>query len=127
MRVKIDTKEMFHVICMEEEILSANMSAEMMEIIRKKQMDDTKSIILNCKSLGKIDVDALKSIKKIKEETYSAGKSFVLCSVIPELKSSIEDMYGEEIHITPTESEAWDIVQMEEIERELGLGDEESL
>ena len=72
MRVKIDTKEMFHVICTEEEILSANMSAEMMEIIRKKQMDDTKSIILNCKSLGKIDVDALKSIKKIKEETYSA-------------------------------------------------------
>ena len=29
MRVKIDTKEMFHVICIEEEILSANMSADL--------------------------------------------------------------------------------------------------
>jgi len=28
------------------------------------------------------------------------------------------------INITPTESEAWDIVQMEEIERELGLDTE---
>jgi hypothetical protein len=30
------------------------------------------------------------------------------------------------MNITPTESEAWDIVQMEEIERELLDGEEES-
>jgi hypothetical protein len=29
------------------------------------------------------------------------------------------------MNITPTESEAWDIVQMEEIERELMEGEEE--
>jgi hypothetical protein len=30
------------------------------------------------------------------------------------------------MNVTPTESEAWDIVQMEEIERELLGGDEET-
>jgi hypothetical protein len=36
------------------------------------------------------------------------------------LQKSIDDSeYAEMMNITPTETEAWDIVQMEEIEREL--------
>jgi hypothetical protein len=40
----------------------------------------------------------------------------------------VKDMFGkdellDQLNVVPTESEAWDIVQMEEIERELLGGD----
>jgi hypothetical protein len=45
-----------------------------------------------------------------------------------ELQDSVEDFLDQHamlelMNVTPTESEAWDILQMEEIEREL-MGDE---
>ncbi len=53
--------------------------------------------------------------------------SFVICR----LQKSVEDFLDqhellEMMNVTPTESEAWDIVQMEEIERELLDGEDET-
>ena len=51
---------------------------------------------------------------------YENGLSFVICC----LEKSLEEWLDkaellELMNVTPTESEAWDIIQMEEIEREL--------
>jgi anti-anti-sigma regulatory factor len=48
----------------------------------------------------------------------------VICNLQPAVEQLLEqNELLELMNVTPTESEAWDIVQMEEIEREL-LGDE---
>ena len=50
--------------------------------------------------------------------------SFVICSLQPAVQQLLDKKELLEVmNTTPSESEAWDIVQMEEIEREL-LGDE---
>jgi hypothetical protein len=55
-------------------------------------------------------------------KTYSKSKSLVFCNVNAAVKQVIDDKTEPEaLNITPTESEAWDIVQMEEIERELDM------
>ena len=62
------------------------------------------------------------SIQQLHENTYAHNKSMVICGVSPVIKNKFQELeLLETINITPTESEAWDIVQMEEIERELGL------
>ena len=49
--------------------------------------------------------------------------SFVICNLQPKVEAVFEkEELIDVMNITPTESEAWDIVQMEEIEREL-MGD----
>jgi len=56
----------------------------------------------------------------LQQQFYEAGASFVICC----LQESVESLLDQaevldQLNVTPTESEAWDIVQMEEIEREL--------
>lgn len=122
MKVKIDTKEMFHVICIEEEVLSANMAAELIEIIEKKQDEDTKSIVLDCSKLADIEKPAVEYILRLHEHQIKRNKSFVICEMKPSLKGIFQqESEVEGLQFTPTASEAWDIVQMEEIERELGF------
>ena len=55
---------------------------------------------------------------------FFGSRSFVICSLQSVVEKLLEKMELLEVmNVTLTESEAWDIVQMEEIEREL-LGDE---
>lgn len=73
-------------------------------------------------SVAEIDAAIAKKIKEIHQQTYDEKKSFVLCGLTPRVK----EQFGElgllvVLNHTPTESEAWDIVLMEEIERELDV------
>ena len=43
-KFKIDTKEIFHVISIEETNLTANMAEDLMELVAKKQEEENKSI-----------------------------------------------------------------------------------
>jgi len=120
MRVKIDTKEAFHVISIEESVLTANMAEELSSILAEKQQDDPKNLIINLNKVAQIDTSIAILVKKIHQQMYSEKKSFVLC----ELTAAVKNEFGnhgllEMINHTPTESEAYDIVLMEEIEREL--------
>jgi anti-anti-sigma regulatory factor len=122
MKVKIDTKEVFHVITIEEKELSANMAAVLMQIIDKKQTEDLKNLVLNFKDVQTIDPTFLDLLQRIRDSQYQQQKSFVACELSANLKGQLNiDNEFDRFHVTPTESEAWDIVQMEEIERELGL------
>ncbi|MEY2596638.1 MAG: hypothetical protein RI965_1910 [Bacteroidota bacterium] len=122
MRVKIDTKEVFHVITIEEKELSANMAAMLMQIIDEKQSKELKNLVLNFKNVQTIDPSFADLLERIRHAQYEQQKSFVACELSSNLKEQLNiDNEFDRFHVTPTESEAWDIVQMEEIERELGL------
>ena len=125
MNVKIDTKEKFTVITPEEADLSANMTAELSDLLLPWMQKDMPHIVLNMAKVLHMDEKTGETLAAIQQRFYERHCSFVIC----ELQADVEKMLDEKellevMNVTPTESEAWDIVQMEEIEREL-LGGEE--
>src|SRR6478736_8669969 len=120
MNVKTDTKEKFHVITISEPSLAANMTAELEQSLQVYLENDVKNVVLNCKDIGEMDDAAAETIIKIQQRFYEHNASFVVCCLLPALQEQL-DQKGllELMNETPSESEAGDIVQMEEIEREL--------
>lgn len=119
-KVKIDTKEIFHVISIEETNLTANMAEDLMKLVAKKQEEENKSLIINFLGVETMDDRIAVSLQQLHENTYAHKKSLVICGLSTAVKSKLQEHdLLETINSTPTESEAWDIVQMEEIEREL--------
>ena len=120
MNVKTDTKEKFHVITIGEQAIAANMTAELEQSLRQYLKNNVKNVILNCKDIQTMDDAAAEAIVKIQQLFYEQNASFVVCGLQPGLEENL-DKTGllELMNVTPTESEAWDIIQMEEIERDL--------
>jgi anti-anti-sigma regulatory factor len=119
--VKIDTKEIFHVITPLNTSISANMSEELNKTIIKTQESENKSIVLNLGHVSEVEAPLLKSLAQLEMHFKGIQKSFVICNIREELKQNPSfSQQLTELNLAPTESEAWDIVQMEEIERELG-------
>jgi anti-anti-sigma factor len=124
MNVKIDTKERFTVITPKEAVLSVNMTAELGNLLLGYLQKDIPHIVLNMQDVQSVDEAAAENIAHIQQQFYQSNSSFVICCLQPEvLKLLNQKELSDVMNITPSESEAWDIVQMEEIEREL-LGDE---
>lgn len=120
MNVKIDTKEKFSVITPLEPLISANMSVELIDLIQSFQQKEIPHIILNLGQVEQMDEDTRRKIAFAQHQFYEKNCSFVICEMRDTLKNVInDDEESEFMNVTPTESEAWDIVQMEEIEREL--------
>jgi len=119
MQVKIDTKEKFHVITVPGPSFPASMTEEMGNILLGYLQNDVKNLVLNLKDIREMDVAAAEKLVLIQQKFYENNASFVIC----ELQKPVEEFLDENellemMNVTPTESEAWDIVQMEEIERE---------
>jgi len=124
MQVKTDTKERFHAITVLEPALTATMTDELGDCLLPFLQNDVKNLVLILKESVSIDIAAAEKLVKIQQQFYENGASFVIC----ELQKQVEDFLDQQellelMNVTPTESEAWDIVQMEEIERDL-MGDE---
>ena len=120
MQVKIDTKEKFHAITINEANLAANMTADLDQCLLPILEREVKNVVLILKDTQNIDDAAAESLVRIQGAFYDAGSSFVICDLTPEVEKSLENSgLLELMNVTPTESEAWDIVQMEELEREL--------
>jgi anti-anti-sigma factor len=120
MQVKIDTREKFAVITPDTAVLSDNLTAELSSVISAFLQNDNKNVVLNLKNVVSVDDMAAERLAKLQQQMYESNASFVIC----EIQNSVEQKFDELglldlMNITPTESEAWDIVQMEEIEREL--------
>jgi len=120
MNVKIDTKEKFHVINILEPELTANMTEDMHKLFISSRQNEVKNIVLNLKGVFSIDGPMASCLLNEQHMAYENGLSFVICC----LEKSLEEWLDkaellELMNVTPTESEAWDIIQMEEIEREL--------
>lgn len=126
MKVKIDTKEKFHVITLLQPDLTATMTGEFSDRLLAFLQSDVKNIVLNLKELQSIDNISAENLVKVQQKFYETNASFVICEVQAPVEDFLDnDQLLEMMNITPTESEAWDIIQMEEIERELLDGDEE--
>ena len=119
MEVKIDTKEKMHVISFKETKLAANMTEETKKILLKFLGGTVSNVIVDFKEVDQIDLEIAKSLAEIQQKFYEENHSMVFCNLKPEVADFFDknDML-EILNVTPTESEAWDIVQMEEIERE---------
>jgi anti-anti-sigma factor len=120
MRVKIDTKEKFTVIHPEETGLTGSLTANLAETCKGILTQPVKNVVLNLESVLRIDEASATILAELQQHFYEQNTSFVVCGLRPEVEASFESAeLLEFMNITPTESEAWDIVQMEEIEREL--------
>jgi hypothetical protein len=76
--------------------------------------------VVNFEYVAEIEPEAASALVDIQRSFYGANHSMVFCRFQPQVEKWLD---GEELlenmNVTRTESEAWDIVQMEEIEREL--------
>ena len=120
MKVKIDTKERFHAITLPGDSLTATMTEELGACLLPYLQNDAKNVVLILKDIKSMDNAAAEKLVSIQQMFYENNASFVIC----EVQKSVEEFLDknellELMNVTPTESEAWDIVQMEDIEREL--------
>ena len=123
MNVKTDTKEKFSVITPVMPEITANMTEELKELLVSYLQKDIPHVVLKMNEVTTLSPEAAETIALVQQKFYEKNASFVVCEMSPAMEDQLEKQELLEImNTTPTESEAWDIVQMEEIEREL-LGD----
>jgi anti-anti-sigma factor len=124
MEVKIDTREKFHAITILEPSLAANMTEKLENCLAPLLQSDVKNVVLNLKDIREMDNAAAEQLVKLQQRFYENNASFVICELQKQVEVKLDNEgLLELINVTPTESEAWDIVQMEEIERELMDGE----
>jgi anti-anti-sigma factor len=124
MVVKIDTRAKFHAITIQEPSLAANMTENLEERLIPFLQAEVKNVVLNLRDIEKMDNVAARQLVTLQQVFYENNASFVICELQQQVKDALdkENLLGL-MNTTPTESEASDIVQMEEIERELMDGD----
>ncbi|MCG2615014.1 STAS domain-containing protein [Terrimonas sp. NA20] len=132
MQVKIDTKEKFHAITVTGPELSAVMTEELGNTLLPYLQNDgqepgahVKNVVLILNDIQQLDLEAAGKLVELQQKFYENSASFVICGLQKDVEEFLDkNELLELMNVTPTESEAWDIVQMEEIERELLDGDE---
>ncbi len=125
MQVKIDTREKFHAITIQESHLTANMTAALDDCLLPFLQNDVKNLVVIFKDVETIDESTAEYLVKLQQTFYEQHASFVICELQSALEEQLDKMeLLELLNVTPTESEAWDILHMEEIERELLRDDE---
>jgi anti-anti-sigma factor len=123
MNVKIDTKEKFNVITPVIKEIPANLTEELEKLLNVYLAKEVPHLVLNMKEVQELSRQAAEKIAGIQQQFYENNASFVICELSEPVEQQLEKWeLLEFMNVTPTESEAWDIVQMEEVEREL-LGD----
>jgi hypothetical protein len=126
MNVKTDTKEKFHVITVNETSIPASMTADLGECLLSILQNDAgstggqvRNVVLKLNEVREIELEAGEKLVRIQQQFYENNASFVICELQPPVEDFLDkNELLEMMNVTPTESEAWDIVQMEEIERE---------
>jgi anti-anti-sigma regulatory factor len=119
MKVKIDTKEKMHVITLEEQKLTENMTEGIKILFLEYLENRIPNLVVDMQNVDEVELEAANVLASVQQEFYEADHSMVFCN----LQSAVSDFLDknellEIMNITPTVSEASDIVQMEEIERE---------
>jgi len=120
MQYKTDLKEKFTVVTFLDASLTSNSVPEINELTQKILSQSPKNLVVNCGQVKQWDPSIIAVLANAQEQFYDNNASFVICALSDTLQNSIDNLeYAEMMNLTPTETEAWDIVQMEEIEREL--------
>ena len=120
MNVKIDTKEKFSVITPVDKLLTANMTEELSNLLHQHLTSSNPHLVINMFNVEEADEELLIKLAGLQQHFYEQHISFVFCELKETVSAKLDELeLLETMNVTPTESEAWDIVQMEEIEREL--------
>jgi len=120
MQYKTDLKEKFTVVTFLDASITSNSVPEINELTQKILSQSPKNLVVNCGQVKQWDPSIIAALANAQEQFYDNNASFVICALSDTLQNSIDNSeYAEMMNLTPTETEAWDIVQMEEIEREL--------
>jgi anti-anti-sigma factor len=119
MKVKISTNGKFHAITVLEPILAANMTAALHDLCEPFLQQEVKNVLLNLKDIQKMDSAAAEAFLELRNLFNTNRASFVLCEPQPLVKKYFDqNEQFETMQIAPTQSEASDIIFMEELERE---------
>ena len=120
MQYKTDLKEKFTVVTFLDASITSNSVPEINDLTQKILTQSPKNLVLNCGHVKQWDASIIAVLGNAQQQFYDNNASFVICALSEDLQKGIDDSeYAEMMNLTPTETEAWDIVQMEEIEREL--------
>ncbi len=120
MELKIDTKEKFTVVTPILTDLTVNIAAQIEDTCLKQLNEPVRNVVLQMDQVQTIEEGAAIQIAELQQQFYEKSASFVICSISDAAEAVFEKLeLLDFLNHTPTESEAWDIVQMEEIEREL--------
>lgn len=118
--LKVDTKEKFSVVRFNDVAFTVNVAEALTSFVTKQLSEPVKNVVVDFTNVKTAQENALADIASIHQIAYTNNASFVLFGLDQTLKNTLDQLDLLNIlNITPTESEAWDIVQMEEIEREL--------
>jgi len=121
MQFKKDTSEKFHAIRIKEPVLSANMTEDLDACLMPLLQQEVKNVVLILQDIQNIDNAAGEHLVKLQQSFYEQNASFVTCGLQKHVEKALDETdLLELLNTAPTESEAWDIIHMEEIERELG-------
>ncbi|MCX6209792.1 MAG: sodium-independent anion transporter [Bacteroidetes bacterium] len=125
MEIKISTKEKFTVLTPVTPHLTDTLTEQLIAACTNCLNSEIKNVILNLQAVTAIDVEAANNLTNLQQQFYENNVSFVICEMKPQLEDAFDKLeLLEVLNATPTESEAWDIVQIEEIERELMDGED---
>ncbi len=120
MNFKINTKEKFTTITPLFEQFADNITEELVKTAQSCLKTAPRNLILDLQNIKELQLENAAKILALQQEFYEQNASFVICNLNKEIAGQLEEEdILEMMNVTPTESEAWDIVQMEEIEREL--------
>lgn len=120
MSFKFDTREKFTIITSDTDVLDDNLTAGFSNKLLSLLHHDVKNVILKMTNIIYINESLGEEIAQLHNQFYEQSASFVICELQPQVEKLFENLdLKNVINITQTESEAWDIVQMEELEREL--------
>ena len=122
--VKIDTKEKYHVITIQEPKITAIMTEQIQASLLTILESNKKNVILDLKDINYVEEAAAEALIHIQQSFYEQNASFIICNLQAQVQEML-DSFGllEIINEVPTPLEAADIIHMEEIERELLEGD----
>ena len=120
MQYKNDLKEKFTVLTFLDTQLTSNLVPEIEALTLDILGKAPKNLVVNCQHITQWDPEVMEAFAHAQQRFYDNNASFVICSLSKGLQDRLDNTdFAEMMNMTPTESEAWDIVQMEEIEREL--------
>lgn len=120
MQLKIDTKEKFNIITLQTDPVAVSLTVEIVQSLQEQLHSNVKNVILNMGAVQYMDLKVAEQLVAMQQRFYENNASFVICCLSKKIEEELDEAgLLELMNVTLTESEAYDIVQMEEIEREL--------
>src|SRR4051812_14316036 len=90
MQVKIDTKEIFHIIRLNESKISAIMTEDLRIRLLTILESDNRNVVLNLQDTTEMEIAAAEALMNVQQKFYESNASFVICSLKPEVEEMLD-------------------------------------